>query len=146
MTHRTKYPPGGYNPRIPRPNARGPRPQTWVTGPDPVEHRRYRIFIQQRNQAQWREEGWTISFEDWKQIWDQSGQWHNRGRERGCYCMTRKDVYEPWTPENVHVITREEHALQQGQLVKQGYRSLAQTRHRERLGRPVERKRPGKKS
>ena len=71
-----------YDRQAPRPHMRGPRPNAWKSGPDPEEHKRYRVFIQQRNQAQWREEGWTISFEAWKDLWNQSGQWANRGRER----------------------------------------------------------------
>lgn len=134
-----------YDPRAPRPWMRGPRPDKWVTGPDPEEHRRYRVFIQQRNQAQWRGEGWTMSFEAWKQIWDQSGQWYNRGRQRGCYCMTRRDVREPWTVDNVYVITREQHAVKQGQLVTTGYRSPAQLRRRARLGLPLDKQKTGPK-
>jgi len=145
MTYKPKYPPGTYDPRAPRPNARGPRPQSWVTGPDPVEHKKYRIWIQQRNQAQWREEGWTISFEEWKQLWDESGQWHNRGRERSCYCMTRIDRELPWTPDNVQIITREQHAKIQGHLSVAGYRSPAQARRREKLGLPVEKLPTGRK-
>ena len=145
MTYKPKYPPGTYNPRAPRPQSCGPRPQSWKTGPDPEEHKRYRTFIQQKNQAQWREEGWTITFEQWKQIWADSGQWHNRGRERSCYCMTRKDVNQPWTAQNVIIITREEHSRKQAALTHTGYRSVAQQKRRQRLGLPDQPQRPGRK-
>jgi hypothetical protein len=140
-----KYPPGEYDPRAPRPHMRGPRPHRWVTGPDPVEHKKYRVWIQQKNQAQWREEGWTISFEQWKQIWDQSGQWDNRGRERSCYCMTRRDSTLPWSVDNVHIITREQHSKTQSQAANAGYRSPAQLKRRIRLGLPLERQKPGRR-
>lgn len=123
-----------YDPRAPRPHMRGVRPQTWVTGPDPEEHKRYRVFIQQKNQAQWRQEGWTIDFESWKQLWAESGQWENRGREKGCYCMTRRDWSTPWTLNNVQIVTREEHAKMQGDAVANGWRSIAQKRKRTQLG------------
>jgi len=119
---------------IPRPHTRGPRPQAWVSGPDPEEHRRYRTYIQQKNQAQWREEGWSITFEAWKRLWHDSGQWANRGRERSCYCMTRRDWSLPWTLDNVVIVTREAHARMQGQAVKAGWRSLAQKKKRSQLG------------
>ena len=126
-----------YDPRAPRPHMRGSRPQTWKTGPDPVEHKKYRVYIQQRNQAQWREEGWTISYEAWKDLWAESGQWDNRGRERGCYCMTRTDWSLPWTLDNVVIVTREQHARLQGDAVSQGWRSIAQKRYRQRKGLSV---------
>lgn len=119
---------------IPRPHTRGPRPGAWITGPDPEEHKRYRTFIQQRNQAQYREEGWDISFEAWKQLWAESGQWDLRGRERGHYCMTRRDWSRPWTVSNAQIITRQEHARLQGDAVAQGWRSVAQKKRRTKLG------------
>ena len=140
-----RYAPGTYDPTAPRPHMRGPRPDKWVTGPDPVEHKRYRVFIQQRNQAQWREEGWEISFEAWKQLWDESGQWENRGRARSCYCMTRLDHRLPWSIDNVEIVTREQHSRQQSALAHSGYRSPAQLRRRARLGMPLERQKTGRK-
>lgn len=140
-----KYAPGTYDPRAPRPHMRGPRPDKWVSGPDPVEHKRYRVFIQQKNQAQWRDEGWEISFEAWKQLWADSGQWDNRGRARSCYCMTRLDHHLPWSVDNVEIVTREQHSRQQSALAHSGYRSPAQLRRRERLGMPLERQKTGRK-
>jgi len=115
----------------------GPRPEMWVSGTDPVEHKKYRVFIQQKNQAQWREEGWDISFAAWKDIWDQSGMWENRGRERGDYCMTRSDWSLPWTVDNAQIITRQEHARLQGDAVSSGWRSLAQKRYRQKNNLPA---------
>jgi hypothetical protein len=140
-----KYPRGTYNPRAPRPEMRGPRPHQWVTGPDPVEHKKYRTWIQQRNQAQWRQEGWTISFDEWKLLWDISGQWDNRGRARECYCMTRRDVTMPWSIDNVQIITREQHSRIQSALAHSGYSSPAQLRRRARLGMPLKRQKTGRK-
>lgn len=130
---------------IPRPHTRGPRPGAWVSGPDPEEHKRYRVYIQQKNQAQWRQEGWMITFEAWKDLWAASGEWFNRGREKGCYCMTRRDWSIPWTVDNAIIITREEHAKMQGQAVAQGWRSPAQKRARAKQGLPATPKKPGRK-
>ena len=128
---------------IPRPHSRGPRPHVWVSGPDPERHKKYRHWIQQKNQAQFRKEGWDIPFETWLDMW--GDMWYNRGREKGCYCMTRIDRELPWTPENTHVITREEHAKTQAKLAAAGYRSPAQQERRERLGMPDERQKTGPK-
>lgn len=108
----------------PRPQSRGPRPQTWASGPDPAEHERYRVWVQQRNQAQWRGEGWALEFEPWKQIW--APYWHLKGRTSNSCCMTRIDPSEPWSEHNVEVITREQHSAQQGAMRLAGYRSRAQ--------------------
>lgn len=102
------------------------RPHIWVTGPDPVIHKKYRVWIQQKNQAQWRGEGWTISFEKWCEIW--ADHWHLRGRETGDYCMSRLDWSLPWTADNVAIITRHEHAKMQGQARASGWRSIARKR------------------
>ena len=122
----------------PRPNARGPRPHVWVTGPDPVEHAKYRVFIQQKNQANYRKEPWTVSFEEWKAIWGEL--WHQRGRERGCYCMTRADHTEGWTKENIRVVSRDEHARDQARLASAGYRSPAREAYRQKTGKTIDKK------
>ena len=119
---------------IPRPHTRGPRPQVWRTGPDPVLHKKYLTWLQQRNQAQWRDEGWTIDFDVWCGLWAE--HWESRGRQRGDYCMTRKDWSLPWTVDNVQVITRSEHAKAQGDARASGWCSVAQKRRRGRKPKP----------
>ena len=119
---------------IPRPNSKGPRPQVWRSGPDPRTHRQYLVWLQQRNQANYRDEGWSISFDIWKKMWDDSGFWDLRGRERGCYCMTRQDWSLPWTINNVVIVPREVHARMQADAVAAGWRSIAQKRRRARMG------------
>jgi hypothetical protein len=104
------------------------RPHLWVTGPDPVLHKKYLVWLQQRNQALWREEGWHIEFADWCKLW--ADLWHARGRARGDYCMTRLDWGLPWTLDNVHVITRSEHARIQGNARAAGWCSIARKRQK----------------
>jgi hypothetical protein len=48
-----------------RPNS---RPYMWITGPDLVTHLQYRAYVQQRNQARWREETWTLTLEQYQQL------------------------------------------------------------------------------
>lgn len=115
--------------RHPRPHARGQRPWVWLVGPDPVLHQKYRVWLQQRNQALWREEGWTIDFDVWVKIW--GDKWPLRGREKGTMCMSRLDWSLPWTPDNVAIITREQHAKMQGDARAAGWSSLAAKRKRQ---------------
>ena len=117
---------------VPRPNSRHPRPHIWKTGPDPERHRQYLTWLQQRNQAQWRDEGWDLGFDEWLGIW--GDLWHLRGRTKGSYCMTRRDWSLPWTKNNVHVITRSEHAKAQGHAKAAGWCSIAQKRRKGRKG------------
>lgn len=117
---------------VPSPSKGKPRPQTWVTGTDPVVHKKYRVFIQQRNQANFRQEGWDIDFDRWTTIWGE--MWDHRGREKGCYCMSRRDWSLPWTTDNVAIITREDHARMQAQARMSGWRSIAQKKYREIKG------------
>lgn len=128
---------------IPRPHTRHPRPHTWVTGPDPVLHKKYLVWLQQKNQANFREEGWSIDFAAWVDLWGE--HWHNRGRERGDYCMSRKDWSRPWTLENVAIITRTEHAKLQGHARAQGWCSIAQKKYRVARGLPPAHTNPGRK-
>lgn len=112
-----------YDPRAPRPHARRPRPHLWLTGPDPVRHKMYLTWLQQRNQALFRQEGWSIDFEAWAELWQE--RWHQRGRRRGDYCMTRVDWELPWTLDNVAIVTRSEHARAQGAARKAGWVSAS---------------------
>lgn len=82
-------------------------PHTWVSGPDPVRHTQYLVWLQQKNQANFRREGWTLTFDDWLILW--GTLWSQRGRGKDQYCMTRIDPEQEWNKHNVLVITREEH-------------------------------------
>lgn len=44
-----------------------------------------------------------LTFEDWKQIWDESGQAENRGTRRGQYCMARFDDLGHYEVGNVKI-------------------------------------------
>ena len=97
----------------------GPRPHTWVTGPDELTHAQYRAFIQCRAQANYRGEGWELEFDQYQAAW--GDQWSQRGRCRDDVCMTRCDPTQPWSEHNVHVITRQQHADLQG-IGRRGWR------------------------
>jgi hypothetical protein len=101
-------------------------PQRWCTGPDLRTHRQYRAYVSQRNQALYRSEGWTITFEEFQLLW--ATQWEQRGREQDQVLLTRRDPEQPWTVANVEIITRRAHAQRQGVLRAAGWRSKARAR------------------
>lgn len=105
-------------------------PELWKTGPDPERHRRYEIWLQQRNQAQWRGETWRISFEEWLAMWQDL--WHLRGRERGCVCMSRSDWDGAWETQNVEIVPREVHARRQREHRARGWVSPARRKEIEK--------------
>ena len=86
-----------------------PRPHTWKTGPDELRHKRYFIWLQQRNQAQYRREEWNLTFEQWLELW--GDQIVNRGRKKDDLCMTRRDPLGPWDMDNAYIIERGKHIL-----------------------------------
>lgn len=92
----------------------GPRPWLWVTGTDEVLHKKYRAWIQQKNQANYRKETWTLEFDDWVELW--GDKWDLRGRKTEQYCLTRISYFDDWTKENSCVITRKEHAIAIGKF------------------------------
>lgn len=93
----------------PGPSKGQSRPNAWITGPDPLRHKQYRVWLQQRNQAQFRKEEWDLPFEDWLELW--GDLWHKRGRHSDQYCMTRADFDLPWDKTNAIIVTRREHCL-----------------------------------
>ena len=106
-----------YTPRGPRPHTAGLRPHLWKTGSDPLRHRQYRVWLQQRNQAQWREEGWVYEFEDWQRVW--APLWSQRGKASTQLCMTRLDPTKPWSEANTQIVTRHEHSSHRQSMRKQ---------------------------
>lgn len=124
----------------PRPHARGSRPHLWKTGPDQELHLRYRAFVQQRNQAQWRGEIWHLTFDQWLALW--ANQYHLRGRRQMSLCLTRRDYNQPWTLENAEVVTRQEHNQRQFEHGRRGRRTRAEIERDRAAG--IERK-PGRR-
>ena len=62
-------------------------------------------YNEQKNQMYFRDKtSFQISFDDWKQIWIDSGQWENRGRQADQYCFGRIDHSLPLTKENSQII------------------------------------------
>jgi hypothetical protein len=109
--------------KITRPNT---QPQRWKTGPDLRTHLQYRAWVQQRNQAIFREEGWRVTFEEYQDLWQD--HWEQRGRLSTSYMMTRANADRPWSWANCVVITRQQHGQRQADNRATGWKSRARER------------------
>lgn len=84
-------------------------PNIWKSGPDEVRHNLWIACVRAKAQAKYRGEEWLITPEEYIDLWMENDLYQNKGRGLDDYCLTRKDVYEPWSVENVEIITRREH-------------------------------------
>ena len=94
----------------------GPRPHTWVTGPDLQTHLQYRAWLQSRAQANFRAEPWSLAFPEYQLIWEY--RWHLRGRTRDTLCLTRTDPDSGWSSTNCELITRAQHSQRQASALR----------------------------
>lgn len=103
----------------------GPRPHTWLSGPDPYRHEIYTAWLARRAQANFRLEEWNLNFEEFFTLWN--GNWEHRGRQRHNVCMSRHDPEKPWDSENTYIRSRYDQLLEQAEKRRQwGYRMQEQ--------------------
>lgn len=96
-----------YNSRTGTIQSKNPQPHLWLVGKDdPRKHFAYRVYIQSRNQATFREEPWNFEFTEWYDMWFE--HFDKRGRKVTEYGMTRTDANLPWSKANCFVATRKE--------------------------------------
>lgn len=76
----------------------GEKPWLWSIK-DPIQREYYYAYIQQKNQANFRNEQYELSFEQYLTIWGENI--NNRGRRKGQWSMTRYDSTQPWKIGNV---------------------------------------------
>lgn len=65
-------------------------------------------FAQQRRDAKGRRIPFLLNFEQWLQIWEQSGVFSKRGSKKGQYVMARYGDSGPYSITNVKIILCEE--------------------------------------
>lgn len=94
-----------YMSEIMRGRGAGPRPHLWISGPDPELHYRRTQFSRRRAQANYRQEGWSLTVEQWNQLWPLH-LWRQRGKAKHHLIMTRIDPDLPWQWGNVVVKPR----------------------------------------
>ena len=69
-------------------------------------------YWQQKGSAHIRGLVFSLSFEEWWDIWQQSGPWEERGRGTGQYCMSRRGDRGGYTAENVFIQLHSDNSIQ----------------------------------
>lgn len=85
----------------PRPDWQGPRPHVWKSGPNVKDHEQYQAWLVHKAQANFRGEAHDMSFEDFRNAWNQDGNWELRGRGADNVSMYRIDTLKPWHKDNI---------------------------------------------
>lgn len=83
-------------------------PDTWITGPDPELRNRYYAYLKHRAQCRFRNEEYTLTFDDWLTLWPDE-LWYKRGRRITDLVLTRAVFSEGWHMGNCHVEDRKTH-------------------------------------
>jgi hypothetical protein len=61
-------------------------------------------YSSQRQHAKARGIPFSLTFEEWVEIWDNSGKWHLRGKKKGQYVMARNEDKGGYEKGNVSII------------------------------------------
>ena len=76
----------------------------WKTGPDPVVRKHYYRFLRMRCQARYWCQDWSISWEDYLALLNNStGEW---GRTKQSVNLIRRDTLKGWHMDNVELMER----------------------------------------
>lgn len=69
-------------------------------------------YHQQRGNAIRRGIPWLFTFEQWWQVWQESGHWEQRGRRKGEFVMSRPGDRGPYSVGNVVIVTNKVNFLE----------------------------------
>ena len=75
---------------------------------DDLLHDQHWAWLRKKAQATFRGEEWTLSIEEWFDLWAKSGQWENRGRHPHASAVFMTDPEKGWHAWNVAVCDRTE--------------------------------------
>ncbi len=89
---------------------RRPRPNTWLSGPDPLTHEKYYAWLKHKSQAKYRREPHELTVEQWLEIWPDE-KFLYRGKQPDNWVLTRIDTDGAWSVDNVEIITRYDQLL-----------------------------------
>lgn len=64
-----------------------------------------KAYDDQRRHAADRGIEWQFSYEEWLEMWLESGKWEQRGKERGQYVMSRLGDEGPYSVRNCRIVT-----------------------------------------
>ena len=87
----------------------GPRPDLWLTGPDPELKHLRRRWLRAKNQAKFWSQEWRLTWEQYRDIW--VGHIDQLGRTTDSLNLVRRDTTRGWTLKNVHLMNRLEAML-----------------------------------
>jgi hypothetical protein len=74
--------------------------------PDDFTKRRRLAFLRSRCQAKYRNEAWSMTFEEWCEFWRTEQRFDQRGRKIDHLTLVRINESKPWSPSNCAIITR----------------------------------------
>ena len=69
-------------------------------------------YNQQKAGAKSRGIEWLFTFETWREMWEKSGKWEQRGAGKGKYVMSRPGDKGPYSPDNVVIKTHSENVIE----------------------------------
>lgn len=98
----------------------GTYPQTWLSGPDEINHRLYTDCQRARAQAWYRGEEWFITEQEYIDLWRTNDRYLRKGRTVDSLCMAKIDYDLPWSKDNVQFLDRREHFRQCSKLHRPG--------------------------
>ena len=67
--------------------------------------RRKVAYKDHKHNAQKRGVEWQLTFDEWWQLWEDSGRWPERGQRADQYCMGRHGDRGPYSVHNVRIDT-----------------------------------------
>ena len=67
-------------------------------------------YFEHRQNANHRGIPFELTFDEWLQIWQDSGKWELRGKGKGSYVMSRIGDAGPYAIDNVYINSQEENA------------------------------------
>lgn len=70
-------------------------------------------YVTQKDNARRREIPWQFTFQTWWAMWEESGNWLERGQLPGQFRMVRVDVTGPYSPGNSVIQQRPQAVIRQ---------------------------------
>lgn len=100
---------------------KGPRPHIRKY-PNERDNKMYYAFLKMRAQAKFRGELFSLTFEDFQDLW--GDKFEQRGKQSHCLVLTKIDRRFTWSRDNVHLITRQEQLIRDGESKRRRHRHV----------------------
>jgi hypothetical protein len=92
-----------------------------------------RAYSRQKRGAKRRGILWLFTFEEWREVWQTSGKWEQRGPRKGQYVMARYSDAGPYSRDNTRICTTSENCQERGKCFSAETRKRLSETHK---GRP----------